>query len=135
MIYKESKNFKKSDHRRNFHSLKLVFETLGIRSIMQEEEVQIMINPEETLNDLAPNYQTSTISDEYENQSLSSYFSRQKVVKRKVSVKTPSSMKLNNELVISIENTETPTKTKVDGFDPFQTAEEVRQEQSNDPKY
>ena len=34
---------------------------------MQEEEVQIMINPEETLNDLAPNYQTSTISDEYEN--------------------------------------------------------------------
>ena len=126
MIYKESKIFnKKSDQRRNFQSLKVVFETLGIRSIMQPEEVQIMVDPtqegEDPSQDLAQMYQMSNVSDEYENQSLSSYFSKQNVVRKRrhSSVKTINSLKISNEKIISIENTESPTRKKKDEFDPF----------------
>ena len=84
-----------------------------------------MVDPtqegEDPSQDLAQMYQMSNVSDEYENQSLSSYFSKQNVVRKRrhSSVKTINSLKISNEKIISIENTESPTRKKKDEFDPF----------------
>ena len=89
-----------------------------------------MINPQEgedaMMHELAQNYQASVISDDYDNQSLSSYFSRQYVSKKKTNSRRGSFKSVRNENVISIENIESPReplKVKKDEFDPFQTTE------------